>query len=120
MTSNLKGTDADVYRARRDLQLQPALQVIYDDDECAELGIMLDEIMEAYYDPYNDRCRETLVKIFGGVPVSLTEDTNLGDSRWVKAGKSKFIIWASPSNERNQVQDVTVAREPRFYRVHIL
>lgn len=47
MTSYLKGADAHVYQACRELQLQPSLQVIYGDNEGdRETGIMLDRIAQ--------------------------------------------------------------------------
>ena len=47
MTSYLKGEDAHVYRACRELQLQPSLQMIYDDMLIgSQYGIMMDNILD--------------------------------------------------------------------------
>ena len=111
MITYLKGADADVCRACRELQLKPALKMIYEDSEDLGFGIMLNEVTSAYYDPYSEDYESTLVKQAGGVPVNLADDVNLDDSRWIKEGaEPEFITWISPPDcERNKLQDVTVA-----------
>ena len=109
----LKGADADVCRACRALDLQPSLQMIYDDKQSDYdgLGIMLDTITQAvYYDPNLESYESTLVTELGGVPVNKTEKAKLKKSRWVEEGVDfEFITWVSPFVGRNQLQDVTVA-----------
>jgi len=111
MVRRLKGVDAQVYQACRELKLKPSLKMVYEDEDEAGFGIMVDTVTEAYYDPYDDRYENALVKDFGGVPVNLTEDVNLDDSPWIDEGATpKFITWISPPDcERNKLQDVTVA-----------
>jgi len=111
MIAHLKGADADVYRACRELKLKLSLKMIYEDSEEWDIGIMLDEVTEAYYDPYNERYESALVENFGGVPVNLTEGVNLDESRWVRGGaEPKRITWISPPDcKRNKLQDITVA-----------
>ena len=111
MITYLKGADEEVYQAYRELQLQPSLKMIYEDSEDSGFGIMVDKVTQAYYDPYNERYESALVENFGGVPVNLSEDVNLDDSRWIEEGaEPEFITWISPPDcERNKLQDVTVA-----------
>ena len=90
MTSYLKGADAHVYQACRELRLQPSLQMIYDDNESrGDVGIMLDQIaQDPYYHCEISTYEGTLVEEMGGVPVNKTESTSLEDSFWVaEAGR---------------------------------
>ena len=85
--------------------------MIYDDDWESDFGIMLDTINPVYYDPNLESYESTLVNERGGVPVNLTDDADVENSRWVKeeAAEGEFITWISPPNKRNRVQDITVA-----------
>jgi len=116
MTKYLKGKDAHVYRACRELHLQPSLRMIYDDkrSESEECGIMLDEIVHdpTYKILYGDgeKYVDALVG-GGGMPVNKAEDVRLEeDSDWVarKGKEGEFITWISPFNGQNQLKDTTV------------
>jgi hypothetical protein len=113
MTRYLKGEDAHVYRACRELRLQPSLQMIYDDDRSgSEYGIMLDRIQNLYYD-YQDEdesYENTLVRDMGGVSVDKTQGAAPDHSRWVVDGdnKGEFIDWISLFNGRNQSNDINL------------
>ena len=111
MLTYLKGADADVYRACRELRLEPSLKMIYKDKRDPGFGIMLDTITQADCDPYNETYEDALVNEFGGVPVNLDDDVNLDDSRWIEEGYDpEYITWISPpDSERNKLQDITVA-----------
>jgi len=113
MASRLKGADAHVYQACRELQLQPSLQVIYDDNESnRETGIMLDTIADDPSYDYQDSSYEcALVEELGGVRVNKTESAKLEDSIWIAEGLSdgEFITWISPFNEQNRLEDTTLA-----------
>ena len=102
MASYLKGADAHVYQACRALQLQPSLQVIYDDDESGQgMGIMLGEIARDPHYNYQESSYEcALAEELGGVPVNKTERAALEESIWVAQGESEgeFITWISPFN----------------------
>ena len=115
MTSCLKDKDAQVYQACRELQLQPSLKMIYDDEISMGCGIMLGEIA---HDPLYDviiegeRYEHALVRD-GGVPVNKTEDARPEEgSDWVaeEEKEGEFITWISPFNEQNRLQDITVTR----------
>ena len=114
MTGYLKGEDAHVYRACRELQLQLSLRVIYDDNRAGpEYGIMLDRIVSAspYYNCLLGGCYEgTLIRELGGVGVNKTEDLGFYHDRYLKdeegEGEFNFIAWISPFNGRNQSQDI--------------
>ena len=112
MTSYLKGEDAHVYRACRELQLQPSLQMIYDDDESGSgYGIMLDEIIRDPGYDYQDQCYEgVLVLELGGVSVNKTEGVALDRSVWVseRNKEGELITWISPFNGRNRLHDISV------------
>ena len=113
MMSYLKGKDAHVYRAFRELQFQPSLQMIYYDERYnprLNRCIMLDNIVQnpSYdykYDSYWDALRE-----LGGVWVNPTEDTVFDRSRRA-AGEFEFITWISPFTERNRLRDLYLAYE---------
>jgi len=87
MIKYLKGEDAHVYRACRELQLHPSLCMVYDGGEVIygyeyrrvgtqPRGIMLKEIVEQPdYDYMNTSYRETLIKELGGTPVNLDDNT---------------------------------------------
>ena len=103
MPSCLKGEDAHVYRACRELQLQPSIQMIYDDDRYNDPtyddelhdyersdyrrdGIMLKEIIKCVDYDYESRSYGQTLKQTGGVMVNKREgpdpdggeeDTNL-------------------------------------------
>ena len=110
MVRYLKGEDAHVYRACRELQLRPSLQMIYDDDDSgSKYGIMLDRIvMSPDYDYEVDSYGSTLIREFGGVSVNKVEGTDVDRSRWVRSEDSdgETITWISPFNQRNRLQDL--------------
>ena len=107
----LKGEDARVYQVCQELQLQPSLQVIYDDDRRNEAsdGIMLDEIVrDINYDYESRSYGQILVDALGGVPVNKTEDAHHGgeedeDEDEDEYDNKDFITWISPFNQRNQL-----------------
>ena len=115
MTSYLKGEDAHVYQACQELQLQPSLQVIYDDDLSGpRYGIMMDRIVRDPAYDYMDECYSSvLVTELGGVSVNKAEDASLDRSHWAEGGyensEREFITWISPFNGRNQLQDISLA-----------
>ena len=118
MTTYLKGEDAHVYRACRELQLRPSLRVIYDDyRDDLEHGVMLDKIIQSPdYDYERESYEGFLVRELGGVSVNKTEGTALRRSRrshWGgdedDEGESEFITWISPFNGRNQLQDINTS-----------
>lgn len=116
MAIYLKGEDAHVYRACRDLQLKPLLRIIYDDyhsgDYANEYGIMLDRIEKGpEYDYECSSYEEILVSNLGGVAVNRIADAFIEDSYWVdeRDVEGEFITWVSPLNERNQLQDLRMA-----------
>ena len=113
MAVYLKGEDAHVYRACRELQLQPSLQMIYDDyqsgDYARKYGIMMDRIVkDPNYDYLDTSYEGTLVDKLGGVAVNMNEVAPIEGSYWVAEGdiQGEFINWVSPLNERNQLQDL--------------
>jgi len=82
--SHLKGADADVYQACRELQLQPSLQMIYDDNQSRpRYGITLDEIAQDPECNHEYESYERGLVELGGVPVNRTERAALGRSFWV-------------------------------------
>ena len=124
MTSYLKGEDAHVYRACRELQLQPSLRMIYDDYRY-ELGygIMLDKIvLNPNYDP-TDGSYEGILMKEGGVAVNKIEDLNFDPSRYLEdgegEGEGEFITWISPFNERNRLHDINMAYGNEFSAEYI-
>jgi len=118
MIRYLKGEDEHVYRACRELQLQPSLQVIYDDDRDEPgYGIMLDSIVpRPYYDYEDDSYESTLVKELGGVAVNKTEDLNFDCGRYREYGEDdgEFITWVSPFSGRNRLQDIKMTYGNEF------
>ena len=112
VVSYLKGEDAHVYRACRELQLQPLLQMIYEDGHSyPEYGIMVGQIAQRPDYGYRDDSYEgALVEDLGGVPVNRTEGADLDKSYWVSKMEieGEFITWISPFNGRNQLQDISV------------
>ena len=111
MASYLKGEDAHIYQACRELQLQPSLRAIYDDyhSEYDQYGIMLDRIAkDPNYDYQRSSYEGTLVNEMGGVSVNRVESATIGRSYWVssRGTQGEFITWVSPLNERNQLQDL--------------
>ena len=117
----LKGEDAHVYQACRELQLQPSLQIIYDDAESgrkSKYGIMLDQFVEdPNYDYLNEMCYERfLVEKLGGVSVNKTAKAMPDNSLWVsKEGhRGEYITWISPFNRRNQLRDINRAYGNEF------
>ena len=105
MMGYLKGEDAHVYRACREVQLQPSLRIIYDDHDDPERGIMLDEIVrDPSYDYYSESYGNAL-KGLGGVSVNKDRDSWAAE----EDDESEFITWISEFNGRNQLQDLSMA-----------
>jgi len=109
-TNYLKGADAHVYQACRQLRLRPSLQVIYDDQESGEgIGIMLDTIVQDQnYDYQDSSYEQTLLDEFGGVPVNKIESVALERSIWIAEwGKEgEFITWVSPFDRHNRLGNI--------------
>lgn len=108
----LKGEDAHVYEACRELQLKPALQMMYDGRECEpEDGVMIGEIVDQPdYDYYVGETYAThLVDHLGGIPANRTNpDSEM--SEWFGEGELEGrITWISPFNERNKLRDFGVS-----------
>ena len=111
MVRYLKGKDAQVYQACQELQLQPSLQMIYDDKWSEVCSIMRDEIVQdPIYNILAEEKYESALVRDGGVPVNKTEDVTLEDSDGVarEGVEGEFITWISPFNEQNRLQDATV------------
>ena len=127
MTRYLKGEDAHVYRACRELQLQPrpSLQVIYDDDlSGSRCGIMIDKIVRDPSYDYTEECYSSgLVTEMGGVSVNKTEDAPLDHTHWAEVGyedsEPEFITlpvqWAESA-----IRCQHGVRERSFRRVYLL
>ena len=124
MVKYLKGEDAHVYRACRDLQLHPSLCMVYDGGEVIydfknsriytkPRGIMLKEIVEQPdYNYMNDSYRETLIKKYGGTPINLDNNTLARKSMWVKnytVKRWEQITWLTFVGKRNRLKDVAMA-----------
>jgi len=111
MTSYLKGEDAHVYRAFRELQLQPSLRMIYDDDrDGPDQGIMLDKIVRDPSYDYEVESYWNALTGLGGVSVNKTEDAMFDRPHWTdeeedEEEEREFITWISPFNGRNRLQD---------------
>ena len=113
MASYLKGEDAHVYQACRELQLQPSLQMIYDAEAQRKYGIMLDRIVSS--PDYDCHQGETyggaLVADFGGVFVNKYGDTDSRHSkltRYEHDDETEYITWVSLFDSRNQLQDISM------------
>jgi len=123
MIEYLKGEDAHVYRACRELQLDPSLHMVYDDDELdwdgsrrgtRPRGIMIKRIVEQpKYDYMSVSYREYLIKKLGGIPINLNNDTIARDSEWVQdygvPKRWKQITWVTPFKEVNILRDFAMA-----------
>jgi len=122
MAKYLKGEDAHVYRACQELQLQPSLRMVYDDDELdwdgtristRPRGIMLEKIVEAPDYNYEDEgYREHLLSWLGGIAINLDNGTDASDSEWVREYENKNwkqITWVAPFKVGNPLKDVVVA-----------
>ena len=84
MAKYLKGEDAHVYRACRELKLQPSLRMVYDAGEEGR-GIMLGKVVEQPdYDYMDSNYREYLIKALGGTPVNLNNKILAQQSDWVE------------------------------------
>jgi len=101
MANCLKGEDAHIYRTCQELQLQPSLQMIYEDGS-EEYGIMLDRIVEdpGYDFRFGERYQDALMGL-GGVSVKVYGDVE-GEL------EGELITWISPFNERNLLQDISM------------
>ena len=123
MVKYLKGEDAHVYRACRELQLQPSLRMVYDDDELywdgtrtdtRPRGIMLERIVEQpSYDYMEESYRERLITEFGGIPINKDNKTLAKASEWLRdrevTEESMQITWIAPFKEENNLRDVVTA-----------
>ena len=104
----LKGEDAHVYRACRELQLRPLLQIIYQHDS-DDWGAMSDRIEKDLPKCYSDEYR--FEESLGGVAVNTTNEALMEDEVEVEDSESdeeeccggEFITWVSPFNQRNQL-----------------
>jgi hypothetical protein len=111
--SRLKGEDAHVYQACRQLRLQPLLRMIYEDHQSKysrskQYGIMLDRIVKnPDYDYEESSYEGALVEDMGGVPVNRVEGAAIENSYWVaeRGIRGEFITWVSRLNERNKLED---------------
>ena len=115
MAGYLKGEDAHVYQACLELQLQPSLRVIYDDDQSGQgYGIMLEQITkDPSYDYTEDSYERALLRDPGGILVNKTEDTDPSESYWACSDDEpeiggELITWISPFNEKNRLQDISM------------
>ena len=109
----LKGEDAHVYRVCRELQLRPALRMIYDDRGIGpEFGVMTDEIIgQPDYDYYNYGVSYVshLVDEFGGIPVNKVNSNSDQMAEWFGEGDEESrVSWVSPFNEHNLLRDITM------------
>ena len=108
----LKGEDAHVYRVCRELQLKPALQMIYDDSENGpEFGVMIDKIIEQPdYDhtSYGDTYASHLVWL-GGILINKANLSSEKMAEWFDEGVKGRVTWISPFSEQNRLKDVTMA-----------
>ena len=117
MVSYLKGEDAHIYRACRELRLYPSLQMIYDDAESGSgYGIMVDRIIMGPSYDYYDMCYEAALIEQGGVSVNKIEGIVPDNSRWISEeyGEGELITWISPFSERNQLHDISMAYGNEF------
>jgi hypothetical protein len=126
LAKSLKGEDARVYQACRELQLQPSLRMIYYDDYAGGYGIMMDRVVGEDEPSYSFRgiggaatsYEGALIKSLDGVPVNKCEGADIAGSEWatneddedyeydLEKRKGVFITWISPFNERNRLQDI--------------
>lgn len=109
----LKGEDARVYEACRELQLKPLLKIIYDDGHGfsyrKNYGIMVDKfVVNPSYDCEHESYQSTLLKETRGVAVNITEGSPINDSYWVSDEdyKGEYIDWVSPFDQRTKLRDV--------------
>jgi len=112
MINHLKGEDLHMYRACRELQLWPSLQIIYENRWSKwRCDIMLDRIvLGPVYGCLRDGYEEDLVRSLGGILVNGGEDVNPG-SIHEDGVEREFITWVSPFDEmRNQLVDIVSNR----------
>lgn len=122
MERRLKGEDAHVYRACRELRLDSLLKIIYDDTRSGgEHGIMVDEIDWVEYSHEDETFETGLLLNHRGVLVNKTEDADPHESGLFDKSKPEwdsddeegtrveFITWVSPFNARNKSEDYTVS-----------
>jgi hypothetical protein len=77
MVGRLRGEDAYVYQACRELQLQPTLRAVYNEDGGATTyGIMLDRIVKLSYNYIHDF--NDAFQTMGGVVVNKLQDALVG------------------------------------------
>ena len=109
LANYLKGEDALVYQACRELRISPSLQVIYEDDrrDDERYGVMIDRIVkDPHYDCESGESYEGTLVGMGGIAVNKTEST--ADLLVIEEfdGRGEAITWVSPFNQRIQLQDV--------------
>jgi len=105
----LKGEDAHVCRVCRELQLKPALQMIYGDR--AEFGVMIDEIIERPNCDYSYGVGYTshLVDELGGISVNKANPSSNKMVKWFDEGDEGRITRISPFSQQNRLKDITMA-----------
>ena len=119
MMNRLKGEDLHVYRACRELQLWPSLQIVYENcwGEWGNCVIMLDRIVRGpYYGCERWGYEVGLVEDLGGILVNKREDVSpdygsasvRGD---IDGVEWEYITWVSPFDDmRNQLVDIVSYR----------
>ena len=120
----LKGEDAHIYRVCRELQLNPALWMVYDDDDnyekSGEFGVMINNIIEhPDYDWYSMSYVNHLVDELGGITVNKVNIGSPEMSEWLGDVHDGRVTWISPFNERNQLKDLTMAYGNELHVGHI-
>jgi hypothetical protein len=107
MVGRLRGEDAYVYQACRELQLQPTLRAVYNEDGGATTyGIMLDRIVKLSYNYIHDF--NDAFQTMGGVVVNKLQDALVGDCKSLRGGNfvdGEQISWVTPFNWRNQLKE---------------
>ena len=110
MDGRLRGEDAYVYQACRELQLQPTLRAVYNEHgRDTTYGIMLDRIVELSYDYYIHDFNDVFEEM-GGVVVNKSQDALVGGckSELLRGGSfvdGEQICWVTPFNSRNQLEE---------------
>ena len=114
LIQHLKGEDAHIYRTCQELQLKPALRMIYDNrDDGPQYGVMMDQIVEQpdydYY-RYGVNYASHLIDELGGISVNKVNPDSARMAEWFGEGDEEGrITWISQFNGRNQLRDFTMA-----------
>lgn len=109
ITCFLKGEDAYVYRACQEVQLQPLLRMIYDDDMSGKgYGILVDRIVTDPKYNYENGSYESVLVEMGGLAVNTTEDASMDFCRRATDhhDDGEDITWVTPFNTRNKLRDI--------------